>query len=60
MCFERVNGAFGNVTSMHVGRENLEGSLPVFSDDSLEVGAAFIVHDVMVDLVAALPEALHD
>ena len=55
-----MNSAFGDIAAMHVGREKSEGSLPVFSDDSLEVDAAFIVHDVMVDLVAALPEALHD
>ena len=60
MRFERVNSAFGDIAAMHVGREKSEGSLPVFSDDSLEVDAAFIVHDVMVDLLAALPEALHD
>ena len=60
MHFERVNGAFGNVAAMHAGREKLEGSLPFFSDDSLEVGAALVIHDVMVERVAALPEALHD
>ena len=60
MSFERANGAFGDVAAMHVRREKLEGGLPVFSDDSLEFGAAFIIHYVMVDLVDALPEALHD
>ena len=60
VCFECTNGAFGDVAEMHVGRGKLEGSLPVFSDDSLEVGAAFVIHGVMVDLVAALTEALHD
>ena len=44
---------------MHVGRDKLEGSLPVFSDDSLEIDAALVVHVVMVDLVSALPEAIH-
>ena len=60
MSFERANGAFGDVAAMHVERDKLEGGLPVFSDDLLEFGAAFIIHDVMVDLVAALSEALHD
>ena len=55
-----MNGAFGDVTAMHVGLYKLEGGLPVFSDDSFEVGATFIIHGVMVDLVSALPEALHD
>ena len=60
MRFERANGTFGNVVAMNVGRDKLEGGLPVFSDESLEVGNAFVVHDVMANLVAALPEALHD
>ena len=55
MRFERANGEFGNVAA----REKLEGGLPVFSDDSIEVGAELIIHDVMVDLAAALPEGLH-
>ena len=45
---------------IHVRQDNLEGGLPVFSDDSLEFGAALIIHDVMVDLVALLLDALHD
>ena len=58
--FERVNGAFGNILVIHVGREKFEGGLPAFSNDSLEVVSALIIHDVMVNLVAAMPEALHD
>ena len=55
-----MNGAFRDVAAMHVGRDKLEGGRPVFSDDLLEFGAAFIIHDVMIDLVAALPDVLHD
>ena len=58
--FERANSAFGNFAAMHVRREKLDSGLPVFSDNSLEVGAEFIIHDVMVDLVATLPESLRD
>ena len=60
MSFERANGAFGNVAAMLVGRDKLEGRLPVFSDDYLEVSDVFVVHYVIVDLVAAVTEALHD
>ena len=60
MRFERANGAFGDVAAIHVGQDQMEGILPVFSDESLEVGAEFVVHDMMVKLVALLPEALHD
>ena len=31
-----------------------------FCDDTFEVRAAFIVHDLVVDLVAVLLEALHN
>ena len=60
MSFERANGAFGDVAAMHIGRDKLEGGLPFFSDDSLEFGVAFIIYDVMVNLVAALQDAIHD
>ena len=53
-------GAFGNVAVIHVRRDKLEGGLQFFSDDVLEFSAAFVIHDMVVDLVAALPEAFHD
>ena len=45
---------------MHVRRDKLEGGLQFFSDDVLEFSAAFVIHEVVVNLVDALPEGLHD
>ena len=34
--------------------------MQIFRDDALELSTAFVIHNGVVDLVAALPEALHD
>ena len=41
MCFERVNGAFGDVADKHVGQEKLVGGLPLTRDNVPELSAAF-------------------
>ena len=51
-------GAFGNVAAMYVRRDKLVD--PLFNDDALVFSAGLVVHDVEVDLVAALLETLHN
>ena len=60
VCLERLDHAFGYVAAVHVGRNELEGSVPLFFNLLFVGGAALVVEDLEVDVVAVLLEAGRD
>lgn len=60
MCFECVDGLFGNVAAVDVRWDKLKRVSPYLFDLQLVGGAAFVVENLQVNAVAALGEVGHD
>ena len=60
MRLERLDHAFGYVAAVHVGRNELEGSVPLLLNLLFVGGATFVVEDLEVDVVVVLLETGHD
>ena len=59
MRLEGLDHVFCYVTAVHVGRNKLEGGVPLFNLFFVG-GAALVVEDLEVDVMAVLLEAGHD
>ena len=59
MIFEGVDGPFRSITVMDIQRNELVGNFPVLLNNTLALGADFIVEDLEVNLVAARGEMMH-
>ena len=60
MCLEGLDHAFRYVAAVHVGRNELEGGVPFFFNLLFVGGAALVVEDLEVDVMAVPLEAGHD
>ena len=60
MGFKGADGTFGDVAAVDIGGNELVCGLPDVSDVATVLLAGFVVEDLVVNDVAALPEAGHD
>ena len=60
MGFDSADDLFCSISMVDVGGHQLEFCIPGFGDGIFECGADFIVHDLDVDIVVVVGEALHD
>ena len=57
MCLEGLDGAFSHIGAMDVGRNELEGSVPVLGNGGTVCLAGFIVENLVFDNVAFVSDA---
>ncbi len=55
-----MNGALGRIVMMYIQRDELVPNLPLVHYGGLEFSADFIVHDLEIDVVPTVGEAVHN